>query len=309
MTAPVWQECEAPAAIDQVLADEAERRSDTAARTCRTDDERSLGLDMAHANGLAAARRLSVIVLAGGAGCGKTSVYTAIYELLGRGPCGRWMFAGSQSVPAFERRGHEWRTHAETGGRGTDRTGPSDPPWLHLRLRHSEAECGRLELLLGDVDGEVFEQVLDGRLAAKALSYLRRADHVGLVVDGGRIADPTTRVAERQRTRYLLDALTVPGVLAHPSALSLVVTKADLIPRFGADEVASCLEGIADIASEVTGEVVPLLHLAARSETSDIPPGYGLDSLLSMIAARPTQKIGGRAPEAERTPGLGRFEA
>lgn len=298
--------------IDEVLAEEEEEdvEADSAAIGDAAGHGRPLAMDLSEANALAAERRPTVLVLAGAVGSGKTSVYAAIYERLGRGAFGGWMFAGSRTIPGLEQRCHWWRI--ESGGREPymEHTRAEDLPWLHIRLRDTERRQPSWDLLFGDFDGEIFNQVLDGRRSARELPYLRRADHVGVVVDGGKIASATTRAAEKQQAHYLLNALTIPGGLASHRALSLIVTKIDLIEESGPEdhaEVERALDNINAEANRLTQDAVPLLRLAVRSHTTRFPLGHGLETLLEMLSLRPRLQIGERAPMYRPTSPLGRF--
>jgi hypothetical protein len=273
---------------------------------------RPLALDVPEANALASERRPTVLVLAGPVGTGKTSVYAAIYERLGRGPFGGWAFAGSRTIPGLEQRCHWWRTAADGHGSYMEHTRAEDLPWLHIRLRDTERRAPAHDLLLGDFDGEYFQQVLDGRVPAQELPFLRRADHVGLVIDGGRLAKPTERAAEKQLVKYLLGALTVKGALAAPEALSLIVTKTDLVEESSAQnrvEVDSALEEINAEANRLSGRPIPLLRLAVRSETARFPLGHGLEPLLEIISLRPALQLGNIPPRHEPSTPLGKFRS
>jgi hypothetical protein len=291
-----------PAGIDSVLAVEADapdRRSGAATQSA---------LDASQANALAAERRPTVVVLAGGVGSGKTSVYAAIYERLGRGPFGGWMFAGSQTIPGFEQRCHGWRLGSGALEPFMEHTNAQALPWLHLKLRDVGEKAVSLDLLLGDFDGEWFNQILDGSLAASELPFLFRADHVGVVVDGGSIANATMRAVERQRVEDLLRMLTAPGALADNTVLSILVTKLDVIEASEGEEhekIENCLTELSSIAGELAGVPVPLLRLAVRSQSSKFPLGHGLETLLEVIALRPKVQIGADPPPFRGASSLG----
>src|SRR4051812_14264762 len=73
-------------------------------------DEEGSGAGRAHAltvreaSRLAAARRPTVVVLAGTVSSGKTTLITSFYERFARGPIGPMKFAGSLTLPGFEAR-------------------------------------------------------------------------------------------------------------------------------------------------------------------------------------------------------------
>lgn len=292
--------------IDDVLA----------AETGSTDTERAeaqlraTALNGDEANRIAARSRPTVLVLAGGVGSGKTSIYAALYERLGRGPFAGWMFAGSKTIPGFESRCHWWRTGAGGEGIYMEHTRAGNLPWLHLRLRPTHSLGTARELLLGDFDGELYEQLATGQLPATELPFLRRADHIGLTVDGEKLADPLSRAAQRQRTEYLLDQLLQGDGLAGPTALIMVLSKADALDgREDIDQVETVLAGLVEHASVKAGRKVPLVRLAVRSQNPGYPLGHGLETLLEYLDMRPAVQIRHpAAPYTART-ALGRFMA
>jgi Double-GTPase 2 len=277
------------AGIDDVLAEGATAASDGA-----DGHSRALALDDREANVLAARRRPTVLVLAGRVESGKTSIYAAIYERLGRGPFAGRLFAGSQTIAGFEARCHYWRTASGLDVPRMEHTSASALPWLHLRLRDVELELPAHDLLFGDFDGETFDRLLTNQVQPSELPFLRRADHVGVVIDGAHLADPAEREAEVTSIKYLIDALLKDGGVASPSALSIIVTKLDVLDAIenSGDRtgVTTALDSLTKFVAERTGIDVPVLHLAARSESDKFPIGHGLEALLELLTLRPTLK-------------------
>ena len=248
-------------------------------------------LDLPSANGLAARRRQTVFVLAGGVECGKTSAYAALYERLGRGPFAGRLFAGSQTIMGFEKRCHYWRESSKLPGWSMRHTQAEDLPWLHIRLRDLALEQQPQDLLLGDFDGEFFTALINNEMQPADLPFLRRADHVGVVLSGARIADPATRLSQSKDAQNLADQLFKDAVSAPPSVL-LVVTMVDLIEEV--DDVADraqierTINEVHDHIQSMAKHDVPVVRLAVRSESDRFPLGHGLEDLLrySRCAAR-----------------------
>ncbi len=310
---PVSPEATPNASIDEVLqetATTAQSGGDEVAAAAPDPADRPIALTTEQANALAAKRRPTVLVLAGTIGCGKTSVYAAIYERLGRGPFGGYSFAGSLTIPGFEERCHWWRAASGTSEHGMRHTQAADLPWLHIRIRDVERRGPIRDLLCGDFDGEFFDQFANNMVQADQLPFLQRADHVGVVVDGSKIATAVDRAAELLRIRYLLQRLLEPGVLAGPEALSLIVTKVDCFMD-GAELAGAedALAAVSQTAKDLAGRALPMLRLAVYSYDPGYPLGHGLESLLELIGARPRVQI--LAPDAHWEPAtaLGRFLA
>jgi len=252
---------------------------------------RPLGLDLAGGNQLAAKRRPTVLILAGEVETGKTSIYAALYERFGRGPFAGRLFAGSETIPGFEKRCHGWRMQSGDHDPLMEHTALADLHWLHMRIRDSERQRDLQDLLFVDYNGEIFADIASGSSSENDRTFLRRGDHVGVVLDGGKLCDPTQRQAALQRASYLVDELMNPGVLADPKALFVLISKFDLLAAAN-EEQRNAAEQVAVRVSELINERVdthdaPILRVAARSETDLFPLGHGLSELLDLMTERP----------------------
>ena len=258
-------------------------------------DRRPLALDAEGANQVAAARRPTVLVLAGDVGSGKTSVYAALYERFGRGPFGGRSFAGSLTIPGFEKRCHGWRLASGASEPAMDHTQPSDLQWLHMRIRDAECEHPIQDLLFGDYDGEIFKGLARGEEPSVDMGFLRRADYVGIGLDGDHLSDPSQREAALENARYLVGALLKDERIADPSVLFLVLTKLDLVEARGEEHRQALERSIHELAQLVEeksgGFEPPILRLAARSKSERFPLGHGLNELLDLITERPAVHV------------------
>ena len=292
--------------IDEVIA------SGRSEGNCPTDrGRRPSALDADLANELAARRRPTVLVLAGGVGCGKTSAYAALYERLGRGPFAGRLFAGSVTIPGFEERCHHWRQSSNMPNFDMRRTHREDLPWLHIRLRDAELEGEPQDLLLGDFDGERFDHLLANEQQSSDLPFLRRADHVGVVIDGERIADQASRADESVRLTYLVDQL-YSDPEASPVSVILVITKVDLIdsiPTEARGEIEAAISSIHDHLQTRAMGSVPIVRLAVRSKSSRFPLGHGLEDLLELLSLRPATHVETKPPLVIPQGSLAEFRA
>lgn len=246
---------------------------------------RGEGLSALEAEALCASRRSTVIVLAGGVRSGKTTLLTSIYEQLNQQPFGSYLFAGSETLFGFESRVHGWREYSGEPAPMTERTGISQPPWLHLVLR----ECPPAQphqLLMADLSGEHFDRLVSGERAPDSLPMLSRADHVALVLNGRKLADPRERLIERSRGEQLLQILAAPGVLCSTSVLSIVVAKLD---RYLLDGREDDLDDLAARLQKTAGIEHPLalFRTAAQPRSAKYPIGHGVDALLGHWLAQP----------------------
>lgn len=255
---------------------------------------------------IAAERRATVIVLAGGTGSGKTTLLASFYERFGRGPLGGHSFDGSRTLHGFELRCHRSVYGSGPGSGDQGHTSTSALPWLHLRLVRDDREGEVFELLLGDYSGEHFETLASGADKPADFPELRRADHLCLVLDGGAMAKPSLRSAEQREAVELLRALlSDPDGLADPTVLSIVVTKWDLVHAAGEEARNAVQEAFASLQKELderaSGAAVGYLETAARSTIAELPLGHGVDDLLARWTDRPALRIRHR-PENQEVP-------
>ena len=251
---------------------------------------RPSGLDLGAANSLAAKNRPTVLILAGDVATGKTSIYAALYERFGRGPFAGRLFSGSVTIPGFEKRCHSWRVASGAHAPSMPHTPLTELYWLHLRIRDAERKRPVQDLLFADYNGEIYADIASGPDADIDRSFLRRGDHVGIVLDGGKLSIATEREAALQRASYLVAALSEPGVLVDSRALFVVISKFDLVAAADESEGQAAEETAAKVGKQIkdkTGHEPPILRVAARSETEIFPLGHGLNELLDLMSERP----------------------
>jgi hypothetical protein len=255
-----------------------------------SSSSRPSGLNLGAANRLAAESRPTVLILAGDVETGKTSIYAALYERFGRGPFAGRLFGGSVTIPGFERRCHSWRVESGAHAPSMPHTPLTELSWLHLRIRDTERKRPLQDLLFADYNGEIYADIASGNDTEVDRSFLRRGDHVGVVLDGGKLSTATEREAALLRANYLVAALSEPGVLVDPRALFVVISKFDLVAAADESERLVAEETAAKVGEQIkekTGHEPSILRVAARSETEIFPLGHGLNELLDLMSERP----------------------
>jgi len=274
-----------PPSVDEALA---------AAASGSAAFQHGSALSGAEALEIASDKRTTVIVLAGNVRSGKSTILASLYERFGRGPVGGQLFAGSRTLSGFERLCHRGRVGSGSDIAGMEHTPRDALPWLHLRIRRrGDAENAR-DLLLGDFSGEHFADLLAGRRAPADLPFLRRADHVALVLDGRNFARTVGRPAEERQSLDLTQVLVGdPSALANPAVITAVVTKWDLIHRAGASAEEAVQTTVEQMQRIVAAHDVglALVRTAARSVIRDFPLGHGTDDLLNRWADRPVIQV------------------
>jgi hypothetical protein len=226
----------------------------------------------------------TVVVLAGGVRSGKTTLLTAIYEHFNQETLAGWLFAGSRTLFGFERRCHGGRQESGFDAPRTERSSRLQPPWLHLEVAADNPANPdlRRNLLLADVTGELFEELVTGARRASDLPEIWRADHLAIVLDGRKLSTPEEEQAERMKMETLARVLIEQEALVTPDALSIVVTKLDEILARESHAVDK-LDAIADRIRQAAGitQALPVWRTAARPQTSELAAGHGVVALFT----------------------------
>lgn len=226
-----------------------------------------------------------VVILAGDAESGKSTLLATLYEQFQRGAFGDFEFAGSMTLHGFEERIHDSRIASFRQRPTTPRTSHHDGVrFLHLRIRDPKRSIPT-DLLISDLAGELFDDLRSSTAACHQFSAFRRADCFVSVVDGEALIDPQRRhriaVQARDFVRGVLDA----GVLPPSARVQLLLTKWDLVaasPEKGpAESIWDDLACQVNKRCNAVGVPFTALRTSARPGTSpDVPAAFGLTSLL-----------------------------
>lgn len=203
-------------------------------------------LDDAGAAKLQAARLVRLIVVAGPPGAGKTTLVTSLYELFQKKPVGKIAFAGSSTLPAFERRCHISRTASERSVPDTERTPHGEVRYLHLRVGAEDLRHNPLDLLFTDVSGESFERARDSISECQQLGFLKMADHFLLLMDCEKLIDRVKRWDAANDSMVLLQSCLDSGMLGNNCFVNVLWTKYDLVGAAGDGTHDAFLQKISD---------------------------------------------------------------
>ena len=194
------------------------------------------GKELSESQAVALARSHPVrwIVIAGPVGSGKTTLVTSLYELFQWNKVPNYMFAGSDTLPAFEERCYLSRTASDNVEADTARTIYSPvPTYLHLKTFSAKPPHQFSELLFTDVSGEMFEHARDSTDACKELTFLRRARHFLLLLDSKRSLLFDRRWAMVEEAKTLLQSCLDSKMLANDCAVRVLWSRYDYFVEAG----------------------------------------------------------------------------
>ncbi len=195
-------------------------------------------LNAAESRSITSAYPTQLVVFAGSEDSGKTTLLLSIYESLNKGPFADYLFAGSRSLVGFERECHLNRLASRQNAPDTERTKPSEQGiFYHLSLLDCEGnrKPGRQEVLFTAVSGELFRSASDSTEGAKALTFLKRADVLAVLVDGEKLAKVQARQQAVSDAQTLLQSLLDADMVAPEAIVEFVFSKHDCIKRAGDD--------------------------------------------------------------------------
>ncbi|MGH7263436.1 MAG: TRAFAC clade GTPase domain-containing protein, partial [Candidatus Rokuibacteriota bacterium] len=111
-------------------------------------------LDLPDAERVARAGLTRVVLIAGAPDSGKTTLLAGLYECFQRGPFAGYVFRGSETLSAIERRCHLGRIDSGRAAAETARTlGGAGQRWLHLRVGAAGSGAAAREVLMSEVAG------------------------------------------------------------------------------------------------------------------------------------------------------------
>lgn len=244
------------------------------------------GLDFDPISGsrITRARLTQVIVIAGDKDSGKTTLVSSLYDRFQMGPFAGYMFAGSQTLPGFERRCFPSRIVSDRVRADTIRTTRGDgQKLLHMKIRTDDLSRQSQDVLLSDISGEFFKDACNSTEGCRQLEILRRADHVALCLDGERLASSVYRHETFHTGVLLLRSALDAGMIGPRTFVEILFTKHDLLGPEGSvalQYVGSVRDRIANQFENRFAALTFFEVAAAAREKIEFPLAYGLDRVL-----------------------------
>lgn len=245
-----------------------------------------------------------LVVFAGAAASGKTTVLASLYERLNEAPFAGFQFAGSRSLLGFEQICHLNRLASGGARPDTPRTIPSDEAaYYHLALRGTEPGSPLRHVLLSAISGELFRLAMNSREDCERLTFLRRANTIVVLVDGARLAVPAHRTNAQSEASSILESFLDAKMIGNRCRVEFVFSKLDRVLEAG-DAALEFLNTTETKFKAKFGGRVPHLafrRIAARPEIEPIG-GAPKDGLAEACIAWTTPVIGGASVVSQDIP-------
>lgn len=233
---------------------------------------------------------IKFVTIVGDFDSGKTTLISSLYERFLRGKFAGYLFGGSRTLVGFEKRAHHSRVDSGRASPDTLRTSFSDGlRYFHLSLMRDGDTLPGIELMLSDRAGEQYLKARNNSELINELIEVKKAQHVVVLLDGARLADPMQRHSAMQAVRQTLQAFLDNGALSNLSRVQVVTTKIDLLKKIPQLEILNTQLG--DFRTRLLRDFGKLLaelsfwEIAARSQSGEFSAAYGIDDLLASWCA------------------------
>jgi hypothetical protein len=235
-----------------------------------------------------------LVVFAGAAESGKTTVLASIYDRLNEGQFAGFQFAGSRSLLGFEQICYLNRLDSGGTRPDTPRTVPSDEAaYYHLALRGAEPGAQRRHVLLSAISGELFRLAKNSREDCERLTFLHRANTIAVLVDGARLAVPAQRTTAQSDASSILESFLDAKMIGSRCRVEFVVSKLDRVVEAG-DAAVEFLNTTEKKFEAKFGERVPHLAFRRIAARPEVEPSEGTlnDGLAEAFVAWTTPIVG-----------------
>src|SRR5436190_1898103 len=157
------------------------------------------------ASNLLRAHAAPIILLAGAAKSGKTTLLASLHDSFQRRPFAGYFAAGSRTLIGFEERCFDSRAASAAEYPSTVRTRPAEGLlFYHMKLRDEDLKAPIKHLLVADMSGEHYSGALDSAPEMRALTIIRRADHFVHLMDGGKLVSKELRAHTHSNAMMLM---------------------------------------------------------------------------------------------------------
>lgn len=244
-------------------------------------------LTLEEASAVMRAAPTRVIGIIGPTYSGKTSLIASLCDLFQLGRVGRFSFARSRTLFAFEQACHHARAVSRRNSPETEHTSlATGLGFYHLSVQHA-AGLKTTHLLFADRSGEDYGSVADNPRVATTFAEVRRADVITILVNGELLLDQSARHNVRHEILMILQGLLNGGVLSRNQRLAVVLTKLDLIQSASTADRGRTERDFDSLVKHIELNFAGVFHeirffqIAAQPETDILGHGYGILELLT----------------------------
>lgn len=232
-------------------------------------------------------RRMQTVVLVGEQRAGKTTLLSAIYGLLCKGPLGAYSFVESRTLRAFAERNHLALVSSNAEIPTTPRTSRADPVgFFHLRLKAGDEVS---DIVISDRSGEAFEAARTNTSFIQRLTELALADRICFLLDAAKLTKLETRASYRRTFKQLIRALIDNGALRRASKIEILITKLDRISDAadGRNLESEILDYVKELLDEFGSGIFPfeVYQICALPRAKTAIGFVGLEELVARWAA------------------------
>jgi hypothetical protein len=249
------------------------------------------------ASNLLRANATPIVVLAGAAKSGKTTLLASLHDSFQRRPFAGYLAAGSQTLMGFEERCFDSRAASGAESPSTLRTRPAEGVlFYHMKLRNEDLKTPIKHLLVADMSGEHYSGALDSGVEMRALTIIRRADHFVHLIDGGRLVSKELSAHTQSNSMMLMRRCFEEGMFEMDAKIDILLTKWDIaLARCGEEKAANTLQLQRDAFNTRFGDRIARLRItpvAARPHyRSPLQPAYGLSDVFRCWVDEPPRKF------------------
>lgn len=256
---------------------------------------RGVPLSLAEALTLAEAERAlrhrpcNVIAIVGPHDAGKTSLIASIYDLLQEGPLGPYLFAGSDTLHAFERACHDSRRESQRDKPHMERTKLGEVTFFDLEL-FDTAGSRKHAVLLANRAGEDYVNTQVDPDLARSYVELGRADTITVLADGEKLLGSERPLARREML-LTLRAFQEVSATRPWQRLAIVLTKVDATrndKEKGPDAFRFFNELVSSVRTQTAGQFIEVkaFQVAASPKSDKANRGEGMLELLQFWMLR-----------------------
>ncbi len=235
----------------------------------------------------------TMVIVAGEADSGKTTLIALAYSAFLKGSVGEWRFAGSRTLLGFEACVQNHRVSEDSVAPFTLHTPTDVDEFYHLDVQSINDKRNR-RLLLHNISGERYQQAMNTTSAAQSLHMVRRADVIVVMLDGRSLLKRASTSQAQSRMVDLLLGIAKVGHLGTNQPVQILISRWDeVVAKDGVAVVEAAMTQIRQLASKRLAEVgvsslITIHGIASVTRHKGTSFGFGYPEVLQVwLSLRP----------------------